>query len=147
MLWHLFRRRNNIYPGPFVDLRQERLQNSGRTVLFGIYIHNTKVHVGECDLRLDMNEEMYYAGNIGYRIYEPYRGNRYAYQACRILLDLAKRKYGMREIYISCSPENIPSKKTIERLGFEFITHCDVPASHWLYKRGEKNKNIYKLVL
>ena len=145
-MWGLFRR-NNIYSGPYVDLHLERLQNKGRTVLFGIFLHNTNVHVGECDLRLDMNEEMYYAGNIGYRIYEPYRGNRYAYYACRILLDLAKRKYGMHEIYISCSPENIPSKKTIEKLGFAFIAHCDVPSGHWLYKRGEKNKNIYKLIL
>ena len=63
-MWGLFRR-NNIYPGPYVDLHLERLQNKGRTVLFGIFLHNTNVHVGECDLRLDMNEEMYYAGNIG----------------------------------------------------------------------------------
>ena len=50
--------------------------------LFGIYLHGTNIRVGSCDLRYGMNEELYYAGNIGYNVLSVYRGHGYAYQAC-----------------------------------------------------------------
>ena len=44
---------------------------------------------------------------------------------------------------LTCSPDNTPSKKTLEKLGGVLKENVDVPAWHWLYKRGETNKNIY----
>ena len=137
------------YEGDPVDLKQEFTRSANAfnnyvpSVIYGIYEHGTDRKVGECDLRLGMDEELYYAGQAGYRVYEPYRGNRYAYHACRILFAIAHEEYGMDELLLTCSPDNTPSKKTLEKLGGVLKENVDVPAWHWLYKRGETNKNIY----
>ena len=117
------------------------------SVFFSVYLHNTKRKIGECDIRIGMNDMIYYAGNIGYRIYEPYRGHGYAYEVCLILMDIAKNTYGMDELIITCTPDNIASRKTIEKLDVTFIEEVDVPTHHWLYKRGETVKRIYRLEL
>lgn len=137
------------YEGDPVDLKQEFTRSANAfnnyvpSVIYGIYEHDTDRKVGECDLRLGMNEELYYAGQIGYRVYEAYRGHGYAYYACLILFAIAREEYGMDELLLTCSPENTPSKKTLEKLGGVLKENVDVPAWHWLYKRGETNKNIY----
>jgi len=123
--------------------------NTGSSVVFGIY--SVKGHketkVGECDIRFGMNEELYYAGNVGYNVSPVYRGHHYAYYGCLSLFQIVKEAYGLDEIIITCSPDNIASKRTIERLGGQFLECVDVPKSHWLYKRGETVKNIYRIDL
>ena len=136
------------YCSDTVDLLEEDKRDIGfgrsyDSVDYGIYLHNTNTRVGYCDLRIGMNKELYYAGNIGYRIEEQYRGNHYAYDACRILMYVARSRYHMKHMVITCSPENVPSRKTLEKLGGTFGGTVDVPRSHWLYARGEKVKNIY----
>lgn len=103
--------------------------------------------VGECDLRLGMNDEIYYAGQVGYRVYLPFRGHGYAYDACKLLFEIAKNEYHMNDLIITCSPENIASHKTLEKLKGTLIEKIDVPESHWLYLRGETVKCIYRFVL
>lgn len=98
--------------------------------------------VGYCDLRFGMNEELYYAGHIGYHIYPLYRGNHYALYATKLLLKLAA-EFKMKQVYITCSPNNLPSKKTIEHLPFRFIEESEVPKWHWLWQRNEVVKDIY----
>lgn len=115
------------------------------SVLYSIELHGQRI--GDCDLRLGMNEELYYAGNIGYNIQKEYRGHGYAYEACRILFRLARTKYHMEELIITCSPDNIASKKTLQKLGGQLLETVEVPAGHWLYRRGETVKNIYRFLL
>ena len=90
-----------------------------------------------------MNDMLYYAGNIGYHVYERYRGNGYAYKACLELFKIAKNVYHMDKLIITCSPDNIASKKTLIKLGGQLLETCDVPKDHWLYLRGETVKEIY----
>ena len=138
-----------IYTGKTVDLKHEYTRSPSSfnnyipSVIFGIYEHGTSNKAGEIDLRLGMDDELYYAGQVGYRIYENYRGHRYAYYACRMIFQIAHDEYHMDELLITCSPENTPSRLTLEQLGGVFKENTDVPEWHWLYKRGEKNKNIY----
>ena len=99
--------------------------------------------VGYCDLRIGMNDMLYYAGNIGYHVYERYRDNGYAYKACLELFKIAKNVYHMDKLIITCSPDNIASKKTLIKLGGQLLETCDVPSDHWLYLRGETVKEIY----
>jgi tagatose 1,6-diphosphate aldolase len=61
-----------------------------------------------------------HVGPIGYGIDEAYRGHHFAERACRILLPLIAR-HGMRTIWLTCSPDNIASKRTLERLGAKLI--------------------------
>ena len=114
------------------------------SVVYDITLHGMTERIGTCDLRLGMNDRLYYAGNIGYRIYPEWRGHGYAYQACLILFDQAKNVYGIDRLIITCSPGNVPSKKTLEKLGGRYVETVDVPPDHWLCERGETVKDIYE---
>lgn len=102
---------------------------------------NQKV-VGRCDLRIGMNDYMYYMGNIGYVIYPPYRGQHFAALATLLLFDIAQ--LFMDECIITCNPDNIASIRTCELAGCEFVEEVMVPDDHELIKQGEYTKRIYK---
>lgn len=151
ILSRLFRR--TLTEGDRIDLKIEHIRQASSSnsyvpsEIYGIYRHGESRKIGECDLRIGMNEELYYAGNIGYRIYEAYRGHGYALDAAKTLMEIAKTRHGMSELILTCSPDNIPSRKTLEKLGGELIETIDVPSWHWLYQRGETVKNIYRFIL
>ncbi len=96
---------------------------------FKIMRSTDDIEIGQCDLRIGYNDNTKYGGNIGYEIYAPFRGNHYAGEACKLLFLLAK-KHKMKEIIITCSPENIASRKTCEYCGAELVGIIDVP--EWL---------------
>lgn len=104
------------------------------------------IELGECDLRIGHNDNTEYGGNIGYEIYKPYRGHRYASKACKLLFLLA-RKHNMGKVIITCSPENIASRKTCEHCGGELIDIIDVPTWHEMYKTGRKHTCQYVVSL
>jgi len=87
-----------------------------------------------------------YAGHIGYHVYPPYRGHHYAERACRLLLPLARR-HGLREVWITCNPDNGPSRRTCERLGATLVEVVAVPPDDSLYQRGEREKCRYRVDL
>ena len=136
--------KKQLYESDSVDLRIREVipvsffNRSPKSIVYSI---------GECDLRFGMDEELYYAGNIGYRIYDEFRGQHYAYHACQLLLQIAKEEYHFHNVIITCSPDNIASDKTIQSLHAELLQTVNVPKNHWLYRRGEKVKNIYLLIL
>jgi tagatose 1,6-diphosphate aldolase len=102
---------------------------------------------GSISLRIgDTPDLRLYVGNIGYNVFPPARGHHYAERASRLILDIA-RAHGMRELWITCNPDNWASRRTCERLGGEMIDIVAVPADHPLYERGEKEKCRYLLQL
>lgn len=140
------------YVGDKVDLLKSYEVGGSKSddtpcIYYEIVLHNTNKVVGRCDLRIGMNTELYYAGNIGYSVNIDCRGNGYAYSACKILFDIAKNKYNMDELIITCSPENIPSYKTCVNLKGKLLETVNVPESHWLAMRGENIKHIFKYKL
>lgn len=102
--------------------------------------------VGKISVRIGNNFHSYYNGHIGYEIFEEYRGKGLAYKACSEVLPVA-RFHGMDFIYLACAESNIPSKKTIERLGAEFIETVDVPKEYFAWREGMEKRCIYKLAL
>ena len=99
--------------------------------------------MGVCDLRLGHNELLYFGGNIGYRVEEPYRGHHYAAKACRLLFGLAKQ-HEMEYVVITCNPDNIASRKTCEYLGGTLLEICEVPEGNDMRERGETHKCIFR---
>jgi predicted acetyltransferase len=87
-----------------------------------------------------------YLGHIGYNVFPPARGRRLAGRACRLLLPLAKA-HGMTTLWITCNPDNWPSRRTCERLGAELVGIVALPPDHVLYHRGERNKCRYRIDL
>ena len=53
----------------------------------------------------------------------------------------------MSELWITCNPDNIASRRTCERLGAEMKGVIDVPPGHILYARGERQKCRYRIAL
>lgn len=150
MFEQLFHRNREMrIAGEHVDLilREDRKgradEEYDRLIRFRIVLHGTYIFAGICDLRVGMNRILYYAGNIGYRIFEEYRGHGYACEAAGMLLRYAFETVGMMQVIITCSPENSASKRTIERLGGTLLETAAVPEDHWLVQRGEFVKNVY----
>lgn len=105
------------------------------------------VKMGGCDLRIGHNENVYYGGNIGYRVERPYRGHHYAGKACLLLFDLARR-HGMEYLIITCNPDNWASRKTCEYVGGVLLEVVELPEDNGMrVEDGELAKCIYRVEL
>ena len=105
------------------------------------------IDVGRIVLREGSNEERYYDGHIGYTIEKEYRGHHYSKDACLLLFDKAKEK-GFKQLMITCSPDNIASRKIIESLPFKYLETKEVPACLKKdFDQGDYIKRIYCLDL
>lgn len=102
--------------------------------------------VGFCDLRIEHTEGLYYGGNIGYTVYEQFRGEHYAGKACLLLFKQA-RKHKMDYLYITCNPDNHASRKTCEYAGGILEKIVDLPKDNDMYLEGERQKCIYRFIL
>lgn len=103
--------------------------------------------VGTCSLKLGYLPTLYYCGHIGYEVFEPYRGHHYAAKACKLLFPLAK-KHGMDYLYITCLPENAPSRKTCEYLGGKLVEIATLPDDHDLRTEyGHSVECVYRFDL
>lgn len=113
--------------------------------IFEIYVNDSDV--GNIVLREGTMQERYYDGHIGYTIKPEYQGHYYACEATLLVLEVAKEK-GFKDILITCSPNNIASKKTIQKLQARYIETKAVP-KEWMkyFDKEEKIKEIYYISL
>lgn len=138
------------FEGEVVDLRERRRISEAEaydgvpTVYYDIYLHDSDIKVGKCDLRLKIDERMYYYGHIGYSILPKWRGHSYAYYACLIMFRLAKEEFGLKELIVTCNPDNVPSYKTLRKLGGELLAVVPIPKNHELYYYGDRHKCIFR---
>ena len=103
--------------------------------------------VGNVRLRVGSTEDLLlYAGHIGYGIRPEYLWHRFAARAVRLLIPLALR-HGMSELWTTCDPENIASRRTCELAGAEFVEIVDLPLDIDTYRDGERHKCRYRLQL
>lgn len=101
--------------------------------------------VGDCDLRLGHNENIYYGGHIGYNVDEPYRGHHYAAKAVRLLKKQA-RKHGMGFVIITCNEHNAASARSCELAGCRYIETVDLPEYNDMYQEGQRRVMIWQLM-
>jgi tagatose 1,6-diphosphate aldolase len=115
------------------------------TYRFDICVQGEKV--GNATLRAGSNEYLdRYAGQIGYGVDYPHRGKHYAARACRLLFHLA-RCHGMKQLWITCNPENVASRRTCELVGGEMVDIVDVPEDIDIYREGDRQKCRYRIRL
>ena len=101
--------------------------------------------VGTLGLRIGNSREIkLYAGHIGYNVLPAARGNHFSERAVRLLEPLA-REYGIRPAIVTCNPDNMPSRRTLERLGAKLVDVVAIPARHPFYLAGERQKCRYVL--
>ncbi len=100
---------------------------------------------GGIGLRVGDNPELrLYSGHIGYNVYPAARGNHFAERAVRLIMPLAVR-HRLKPVWITCNPDNTPSRRTCERLGAELVEVVDIPPDHPFIARGETQKCRYRL--
>lgn len=121
--------------------------SEGRPTLYiyHIYRHRSREPMGHITFRLNdkgCEEYIYYTGNIGYGVDEPFRGHGYARKACVIIKRLAQA-FNMPALIITCNPDNLPSKRTCENLGARLDEIVDLPPHNIMYKMGERQKCIF----
>ena len=78
-----------------------------------------------------------YGGHVAYGVRPEYRGAHFAGRALRLLMPLARR-HGLCELWITCNPENIASRRTCEFAGAELIGIVDLPPETDMYQEGER---------
>jgi predicted acetyltransferase len=84
-----------------------------------------------------------YAGNIGFEIDEVYRGHRFAAKACYLIKKVAS-DHRMKTCWLTCRPDNLPSKRTCEIIGAKFVEIVDIPEDYDIYKKGNKQMCRYR---
>ena len=122
--------------------------NNGKieNYMYSIWDSKTNSQLGFCDLRLGDEQDLFYLGNIGYNIFLHHRGHGYAKIATKLLLMLSK-KLGIKQLFITCDPNNIASKKTIISCGGIYINTVNVPAYDPLFLQCEYIKDRFLIDL
>jgi predicted acetyltransferase len=110
---------------------------------YGFRIKATGIGVGYVSLRVGYTNNLYYGGQIGYSVDEPYRGRGYAGKACRALIPLMKA-HGMTKALITNNPDNIASRRVCEKLGAKFLRVAKIPLTNEMFQDGERYKNIFE---
>ena len=87
-----------------------------------------------------------YAGHVGYGVEERHRGHRYAERALRLLSPVARR-LGLGPLWVTCDPENVALRRTLERLGAELVEEVDVPPDCVIFGSGHPRKCRYRIDL
>ena len=97
---------------------------------FAIHRRTDGARVGQISLRLsDAERFLLYYGRIGYGVDLEHRGHGYASRAVRLLVPFAWR-HGFPELWITCGPENVASRRTCENAGFTFVEIVPVPLAY-----------------
>lgn len=100
--------------------------------------------MGRINLRTESTTHIeQYGGHIGYDVEPAHRGHRYAARSVRLLTPFA-RKLGLDPLWITCDPENIASRRTLEIAGADLVEIVDVPADCAIHKSGHPRKCRYR---
>lgn len=111
---------------------------------FDLYIDGVEEPVGGVRVRIGNTESIrMYAGHIGYGIEPAWRGHHFAERGVRLLLPFIKQ-HGITTLWITCNPDNWPSRRTCERLGGEMVEIVPLPPDNEMYLRGERQKCRYR---
>jgi predicted acetyltransferase len=118
-----------------------------RALRYQIRAGQKAVAVGQIELRLGYSTNVVlYGGHIGYAVDPPFRGNHYAAEACLLLKQVAIAHH-MDVLWITCNPDNWPSRKTCEYIGAMLVEIIDLPPENDMYREGERQKCRYRWIL
>ena len=97
---------------------------------------------GHINFRVGESEHVRHCvGHVGFEVAEAFRGRGYAWQASRALAPFIRSIYPA--VILTCDPDNLASRRTIEDLGALFMDEVAVPAHDPQYERGSRAKRRY----
>lgn len=116
-----------------------------QTYQFRMVQRETREKLGNLRLSIGSTPHLeLYAGHIGYGVLPKHRGHHYAARAVRLVIPLA-RHLGLDPLWITCDPENMASRRTLELAGAELIEIVDVPEDCIIHRNGHPRKCRYRL--
>lgn len=125
----------------------DQVKNFVPGYVFSMHLDSVAEPVGAISLRLGDNYTLImHAGQIGYGVDEAHRGQRLASRSVRLLKPLAK-SHGFEELWITCDPDNLASRRTCELAGAELVEIVDLPSGSDMYDRGDRFKCRYRIDL
>jgi predicted acetyltransferase len=114
---------------------------------FDLRLEGVGETIGKINLRVGNSPALeLYGGHVAYSIEPSWRGRHFAERGVRLVLPLARR-HGLSTIWITCNPDNWPSRRTCERLGAELIEIVLLPPDNDMYLLGDRQKCRYRLNL
>lgn len=116
--------------------------------VYDIHVDEMKRVVGRVEYRFEEGVDLLYYGHVGYVIYLPYRGHRFAQKACQEMARLVKIKHPeIKSMMITCNPDNVASKATIKNLGAVYMQRVEISKDHELYHQGDYEKDLFEWIL
>ncbi|GAA4218071.1 hypothetical protein GCM10022253_18080 [Sphingomonas endophytica] len=101
------------------------------------------VTVGAIVLRLGDTESLRrYGGQVGYCVAPAHQRRGYATEALRLLMPIAVT-HGFAELWVTCRPGNIASRRVLEKAGARFVEVVETPAGSDLFARGDREMCRY----
>ena len=109
-------------------------------------IHSTtREELGVIRLRVGSTPHIErYAGHIGYAVHPQHRGHHYAAKSLRLLLPFAQQ-LEIDPLWITCDPDNIASRRTLDNIGAHFVEIVDVPPDCIIHQSGHPRKCRYRI--
>ena len=146
-----------LVPGPLIDddlelvlvekVPGDPLINYVPAYKFKMTLTGQDADIGRIELRVGNIEHIIrYGGHLAYWVESEFRGHHYAARGCRLLVPLARR-HDLKELWITCNPDNLASRRTCELAGAEFVEVVDLPVYTDMYQEGERQKCRYRLDL
>lgn len=105
---------------------RDKHQGIRESITYDIIHPGSFLYAGYVSLRLGESPEIYYLGHIGYRVEPAFRGHGLAARAVAALRPLIIDQ-GFCSLSITTDTDNIPSRKTCERLGCILESIVPVP--------------------
>jgi RimJ/RimL family protein N-acetyltransferase len=105
-----------------IDFIMEQYRNNG-IGRWGVILKNTNEFIGWTGFKLMTDKVNGHLGHydFGYRHARKYWGQGYGYEAAKASLDYGLEVMQLQNIYAMTDVENVPSRRLLEKLGFEFV--------------------------
>lgn len=120
--------------------------NSGYIPSFQFGIFAEGRHVGSISVKIGYAIRYHYSGQIGYEIWEAFRGRGYATKACFALIPFL-RQYGFQRVLITTDEGNAASRRVCDKIGARLIETVDTPTWTNLYKQGQRRTCRFEWVI
>jgi RimJ/RimL family protein N-acetyltransferase len=106
----------------FIELcKSNQKENPRKNYNLGITISSENKLIGGSGIRITDQRNL--IGNIGFCLNRNYWGKGYATEAATGLLGFGFEELNLHRIYAICDPENVASKRVLEKIGMKYEGH------------------------
>jgi len=128
------------YTNNIIDLYLSKKSCDGLEETYRVALHKSSFSIGT--VRINLRPFVPYLGNIGYHIFPPYQGHKFALQSLELLKEHMIAK-GLTKPQITIYPVNIASIKTATKFGGKLIREAN-EQENWNIYEVELDNNIPK---